>query len=70
MINYGLNRIFRHAQSGTVDWNSRNNGIDTLFFSKRHIQALSSNQETRVLNDLDEKFHNMAMLAMEDPSIV
>ena len=33
------------------------------------IQALSSDQETRVLNDLDEKFHSMAMLAMEDPSI-
>src|SRR6266516_3967559 len=41
----------------------------TLYFSKRQIQALSSDQETRVLNDLDEKFHNMAMLAMEDPSI-
>ena len=33
------------------------------------IRALSSDQETRVLNDLDEKFHNMAMLIMEDPSI-
>jgi hypothetical protein len=42
----------------------------TLYFYKRHIQALSSDTETRVLNDLDEKFHNMAMLAMEDPSIV
>jgi hypothetical protein len=42
----------------------------TLYFSKRQIQALSSDRETRVLNDLDEKFHNMAMLAMEDPSIV
>jgi hypothetical protein len=40
----------------------------TLYFSKRQIQALSSDQETRVLNDLDEKFHNMAMLAMDDPS--
>ena len=34
------------------------------------IRAPSSDQETRVLNDLDEKFHNMAMLAMEDPSII
>jgi hypothetical protein len=42
----------------------------TLYFSKRHIQAISSHQETRVLNDLDEKFHNMAMLVMEDPSMV
>jgi hypothetical protein len=41
----------------------------TLFFSKRHIQALSSNQETRVLKDLDEKFHNMTMLVMQDPTI-
>ena len=41
----------------------------TLYFSKRHIQALSSDQETRLLNDLDDKFHNMAMLGMEYPSI-
>jgi hypothetical protein len=41
----------------------------TLYFSKRQIHAVSIDQETRVLNDLDEKFHNMAMLAMEDPSI-
>ena len=43
--------------------------ILTLYFSKRQIQTLSKSQETRVLNDLDEKFHSMAMLAMEDPSI-
>jgi len=42
----------------------------TLYFSKRQIQSLSSDQETRILNDLDEKFHNMAMLAMDDPSII
>src|SRR5256886_16658410 len=42
----------------------------TLYFSKRQIQALSSDTETRDLNDLDEKFHKMATLAMEDPSIV
>jgi hypothetical protein len=41
----------------------------TLYFSKRQIQALSSDTETRVLNDLDEKFHNMGMLLMEDPSM-
>jgi hypothetical protein len=44
--------------------------VMTLYFSKRQIQTLSSDQETRVLNDLDEKFHNMAMLAMDDPSII
>ena|SRR5436309_1508263 len=43
--------------------------ILTLYFSKRQIQALSVDVETMVLNDLDEKFHNMAILAMQDPSI-
>ena len=43
--------------------------ILTLCFSKRQIQVLSCDQETRVLNDLDKKFHNMAMLIMQDPSI-
>lgn len=42
----------------------------TLFFSKKQIQAPSSDTETRVLNNLDEKFHNMGMLLIEDPSIV
>ena len=41
----------------------------TLYFSKRQIQSLSIDQQTRVLNDLDEKFHNMTELAMEDPLI-
>ena len=43
--------------------------ILTLYFSKRQIQSLSIDQETRVLDDLDEKFHKMAELIMEDPSI-
>jgi len=42
----------------------------TLYFSKRQIQALSSDQETRVLNDLDEKFHNIAMLIMHESLII
>jgi hypothetical protein len=41
----------------------------TLCFSKRQIQSLSIDQQTRVLNDLNDKYHNMAELAMEDPSI-
>jgi len=66
MVLIGLSDTLSLAQSigivGTM--------VLTLFFSKRQIRALSSDQETRVLNDLDEKFHNMAMLAMEDPSII
>jgi hypothetical protein len=41
----------------------------TLYFSKTHIQSLSIGQQTRVLNDLDEKFHKMAEIIMVDPSI-
>jgi hypothetical protein len=41
----------------------------TLYFSKRQIQSLSIDQQTRVLNDLDEKFHKKAEPAKEAPSI-
>ena len=41
----------------------------TLYFSKRHIHSLSIGQQTRVLNDLDEKFHKMAEIIMADPSV-
>ena len=40
-----------------------------LYFSKRQIQRFTIDQQTRVLNDLNEKYHKMAELAMEDPSI-
>jgi hypothetical protein len=47
--------------------------IATLFvityFSRKQMQSLSVDIQTKVLNDLDEKFHKMAELAMEDPSI-
>ena len=42
----------------------------TLFFSKRQIQALSSDTETRVLNDLDEKVHRMTEIVMADSSLL
>jgi len=41
----------------------------TLYFSKRHIHSLSIGHQTRVLNDLDEKFHKMAEIIMADPPI-
>ena len=41
----------------------------TSYFSKRQIQSLSIDQQTRVLNDFNEKYYSMAELAMEDPSI-
>jgi hypothetical protein len=41
----------------------------TLYFSKRQIQSMSIDQQTKVLNDLDEKVHKMAELVLECPSI-
>ena len=41
----------------------------TLFFSKKQIQSLSIDTQTRGLNDLGEKYLNMVKLAMEDPSM-
>jgi hypothetical protein len=40
MITYGLNRIFRHTQFDTVNWNSRNNGPDTLFFEETNTGSI------------------------------
>ena len=38
----------------------------TLIFSKRHIQSLSSHQQTSVLNDLDEKVRKMIEIIIEN----
>jgi hypothetical protein len=40
----------------------------TLFFSKKQMQSLSTDQQTRVLNDLDEKIRKMAEIIVEKPS--
>ena len=41
----------------------------TLFFSKKTIQSLSIDTQTRGLNDLGEKYLKMVERAMKDPSI-
>jgi len=41
----------------------------TLFFSKKQTQSLSTDTQTRGLNDLGEKFLKMVERATEDPSI-
>ena len=41
----------------------------TLFFSKKTIQSLSIDTQTRGVNDLGEKYLKMVEHAMEDPSI-
>jgi hypothetical protein len=41
----------------------------TLFFSKKQIKSLSIYQQSRVLNDLDEKVRKMAEIIIEKPSM-
>jgi hypothetical protein len=41
----------------------------TLFFSKKQLQSLSIHDQTRVLNDLDEKVRKMVEIIIEKPTI-
>src|ERR671937_236831 len=40
----------------------------TLIFSRKQLQSLSIHDQTRVLNDLDEKVRKMAEIIIEKPS--
>ena len=65
MIQIGYGDVLSLAQTfgivGTL--------ILTLYFSKRQIQSLSIDQQSRVLNDLDEKLHKTTELMLERPSL-
>ena len=41
----------------------------TLIFSRKQIQSLSIQDQTRVLNDLDEKVRKMAEIIIEKPTM-
>jgi hypothetical protein len=41
----------------------------TLYFSKRQIQSLSMDVETKVLNDLGEKIHRMGEMIIDRPEL-
>jgi hypothetical protein len=61
MSELGLSEVLTIAQTigivGTM--------ILTLYFSKRQIQSLSLDVETKVLNDLGEKVHKMGEMIIE-----
>ena len=40
-----------------------------LYFSRKQMQSLSVDIQTKVLNDLDEKVHKMAEIIIEKPSM-
>jgi len=66
MAQFGLADLLTLAQTvgiiGTM--------IMTLYFSKRQIQGLSVDVETRVLNDLDEKRFRISELMIDDPDLI
>jgi hypothetical protein len=41
-----------------------------LYFSRKQMQSLSVDIETKVLNDLDEKIHRMAEMLVSKPDLI
>ena len=44
--------------------------VIAVYFSRRQIQALDTDTEARVMNDLDEKLHRIGEIFMERPDFV
>src|SRR5207244_11836368 len=44
--------------------------VIAVYFSRLQIQALKTDTEARVVNDLDEKLHRMGEIFMEKPDFV
>lgn len=42
----------------------------TLYFSGRQLKSFTLDMETRVLNDLDEKLHNMGSMFVDSPELI
>src|SRR5918911_2881945 len=41
-----------------------------LYFSRKQMQSLSVDIETKVLSDLDEKMHGLTQIAVEKPELI
>ena len=44
--------------------------VVTLYFSRRQVRALAVDLESRVLNEIDEKFHRIGEVFIERPELV
>lgn len=42
----------------------------TLYFSRKQVQSVNLDLETRVLNDLDEKLHNLIAISIQSPKLI
>ncbi len=41
-----------------------------LYFSKKQMQALSVDIETKILNDMDERIHGLTQMGVERPELI
>ena len=41
-----------------------------LYFSRKQMQSLSVDIETKILNDLDERIHGLTQMAVERPELI
>jgi hypothetical protein len=69
--------ILRMAELALVDYFVMGEAIGivaTLFvlfyFSRKQMQKLSIDIETKVLSDLDEKIHGLTQMAVEKPALI
>ena len=44
--------------------------IVVLYFSRKQMQALSVDIETKILNDLDERIHGITQMGVEHPELI
>jgi hypothetical protein len=66
MVDFGLSELLPLVQTIAIIAAL----LVTLYFSRRQIHALEADLETRVLNDLDEKFHRIGEIFLERPELV
>jgi hypothetical protein len=44
--------------------------VATLYFSRRQVEGFTKDLESRVLNDIDEKFHSIGEILVDQPDLV
>jgi hypothetical protein len=66
MVNFGFADVLTLVQTAAI----MGTLIMTLYFSKKQIQGLTVDVETRVLNDLDEKRYRISELLLDNPELI
>jgi hypothetical protein len=41
-----------------------------LYFSRKQIQVVSADIETKILNDMDERIHDITKMGVESPELI